>query len=114
MSRIELEPDQARLLRDVAAGKVARYRRGRHEPVKDGDDLQDYPGHGPGDLRKAAARLKTLRRQGLVVLEPGETDTEKWLWSTTKLGDTVIELLDAKQAEAAAAADQAAGPGNEG
>lgn len=107
--QVQLEPDQAQLLRDVAAGKVARHRRSRAESPGQGDDLQEAPGHGPGDLRKATGRLKPLRQQGLVVLEPGASDTEKWPWSTTKLGDTVLALLDRDAVDAAVDEDLADG-----
>jgi len=102
MGRIQLEPDQVQLLRDVAAGRVARHRLRRGDSPADGDDYQQDPSRGPGGLRKARARLKVLAGHGLVRLPRGEPDAEMWPWATTDLGDAALARAAEQQQHATA------------
>lgn len=92
--RIELDDDQEQLLRDVKAGLVARHRARRGQSPALGDDRQQLPVAGPGNLRKATARMRTLRRMGLVELPAGDDAAASWPWRTTATGDLAIALLD--------------------
>ncbi len=95
--QIQLEPDAQRLLRDVQAGKVARHRRSLSESPKFGDDFQEDR-FGP-PYRRATARVAQLRKKGLVELPDADPVAASWPWRTTRLGDTVITLLDKKVAQ---------------
>lgn len=87
---LPLEPGQQRLLRDVAAGKVARHRLARTTSAGDGQDYQQDRMALPAGLRKAGARLTPLRKAGLVYLEVGNPDAATWLWQLTVLGESVL------------------------
>jgi hypothetical protein len=91
---IELTKDMEQLLRDVKAGKVARHRMRRGQSPALGDDRQELPFPGPGNLRKAARRVALLKRYGLVELPAGDDAVVSWPWKTTELGDLALEALD--------------------
>ena len=92
---IELDDDQQQLLRDVKAGKVARHRRSRTGSPALGTDYQEAPGHGPGGMRKAGRRLQGLQARGLVRLPAANDHDRLWPWTTTVVGDAVLEHLAA-------------------
>jgi hypothetical protein len=92
-SSIDQIREQAELLTDVQAGRVARHRLGRNRSPAFGQDFQEVPGRGPGGLRKAAARLTLLRQCGLVRLPDGDPAAESWPWELTPTGTEYLEHI---------------------
>lgn len=92
---VSLDPDQVKLLQDVAAGKVSRHRLRVNDRPGTGQDYQAQPNTGlQPDYRRATARLRPLQRLGLVELPQADPDVRVWKWSLTTAGRAAVAELN--------------------